>query len=243
MRNPATSATLHHDAPRSRDRDARLHFAGPVRRRGPALADGVSAGGGRRTLRRAAAHDRLAAGIDPDVRPPSASCPGSWPGTAIRERATPIRGPCTNPCPGPGRSARIRDRAAELCGARFNAVLLNLYRDGRDGMGWHADDEAELGRDPVIASVSLGATRRFCLRHRQTQEPEARRAAAARQPALHVGADAASLAARVAQDPGCGRRAHQPDVPARRDYVVPRIAVAVRAAQRQASSNRVRGLP
>ena len=63
--------------------------------------------------------------------------------------------------------ARIRDRAAELCGARFNAVLLNLYRDGCDGMGWHADDEAQLGRDPVIASVSLGATRRFCLRHRR----------------------------------------------------------------------------
>jgi len=63
--------------------------------------------------------------------------------------------------------ARIRDRAAELCGARFNAVLLNLYRDGGDGMGWHADDEAELGRDPVIASVSFGATRRFCLRHRK----------------------------------------------------------------------------
>lgn len=63
--------------------------------------------------------------------------------------------------------ARIRDRAAELCGGFFNAVLLNLYRDGRDGMGWHADDEVELGRDPVIASVSLGATRRFCLRHRK----------------------------------------------------------------------------
>ena len=63
--------------------------------------------------------------------------------------------------------ARIRDRAADLCGAYFNAVLLNLYRDGRDGMGWHADDEVELGRDPVIASVSLGATRRFCLRHRK----------------------------------------------------------------------------
>jgi alkylated DNA repair dioxygenase AlkB len=63
--------------------------------------------------------------------------------------------------------ARIRDRVSELSSARFNAVLLNLYRDGRDGMGWHADDEAELGRDPVIASVSLGATRRFCLRHRK----------------------------------------------------------------------------
>ena len=71
------------------------------------------------------------------------------------------------PLPWTAPLARIRDRAAELCGARFNAVLLNLYRDGRDGMGWHADDEAELGRDPVIASVSLGATRRFCLRHRK----------------------------------------------------------------------------
>jgi alkylated DNA repair dioxygenase AlkB len=58
----------------------------------------------------------------------------------------------------------------ELSGAEFNAVLLNLYRDGRDGMGWHADDEPELGRNPVIASVSLGATRRFCLRHRRRRD-------------------------------------------------------------------------
>jgi alkylated DNA repair dioxygenase AlkB len=61
----------------------------------------------------------------------------------------------------------IRDRVAELTGAAYNAVLLNLYRDGRDGMGWHADDEPELGPNPVIASVSLGATRRFRLRHRR----------------------------------------------------------------------------
>jgi alkylated DNA repair dioxygenase AlkB len=65
---------------------------------------------------------------------------------------------------------RIRDRVGSLTGARFNAVLLNLYRDGRDGMGWHADDEPELGRNPVIASVSLGATRRFCLRHRRRKD-------------------------------------------------------------------------
>jgi alkylated DNA repair dioxygenase AlkB len=71
------------------------------------------------------------------------------------------------PLPWTSPLARIRDRVSELSCARFNAVLLNLYRDGRDGMGWHADDEAELGRDPVIASVSLGATRRFCLRHRR----------------------------------------------------------------------------
>jgi len=62
---------------------------------------------------------------------------------------------------------RVRARVRELSGTEFNAVLLNLYRDGRDGMGWHADDEPELGRDPVIASVSLGAPRRFCLRHRR----------------------------------------------------------------------------
>jgi alkylated DNA repair dioxygenase AlkB len=65
---------------------------------------------------------------------------------------------------------RVRERASALTGATFNAVLLNLYRDGRDGMGWHADDEPELGRNPVIASVSLGAARRFCLRHRRRKE-------------------------------------------------------------------------
>jgi alkylated DNA repair dioxygenase AlkB len=61
----------------------------------------------------------------------------------------------------------IREVAEALTGHRYNSVLLNLYRDGSDGMGWHADDEPELGRDPVIASVSLGATRRFKLRHRR----------------------------------------------------------------------------
>ena len=74
------------------------------------------------------------------------------------------------PLPWTSPLARIRDRVSELSCARFNAVLLNLYRDGRDGMGWHADDEPELGRNPVIASVSLGATRRFCLRHRRRKD-------------------------------------------------------------------------
>ena len=60
----------------------------------------------------------------------------------------------------------VRERLQSLTGHRYNSVLLNLYRDGRDGMGWHADDEPELGPQPVIASVSLGATRRFRLRHR-----------------------------------------------------------------------------
>jgi len=61
----------------------------------------------------------------------------------------------------------IRQRVEGLTGGRFNSVLANLYRGGRDGMGWHADDEPELGTNPVIASVSLGATRRFVLRHRR----------------------------------------------------------------------------
>jgi alkylated DNA repair dioxygenase AlkB len=65
---------------------------------------------------------------------------------------------------------RLRARVYELSGVEFNAVLLNYYRDGRDGMGWHADDEPELGRNPAIASVSLGAPRRFCLRHRRRKD-------------------------------------------------------------------------
>ena len=47
-----------------------------------------------------------------------------------------------------------------------NAVLLNYYRDGKDSMGWHSDDEASLGKHPIIASVSLGETRRFLLREK-----------------------------------------------------------------------------
>jgi alkylated DNA repair dioxygenase AlkB len=60
----------------------------------------------------------------------------------------------------------LRTRLREALGVDFNSVLANLYRDGRDAMGWHADDERELGDSPVIASLSLGATRRFVLKHR-----------------------------------------------------------------------------
>jgi alkylated DNA repair dioxygenase AlkB len=63
--------------------------------------------------------------------------------------------------------ADVRRRVEALTGETFNSVLLNLYRCGRDGMGWHADDEPELGRNPLIASVSFGATRRFRLKHRR----------------------------------------------------------------------------
>lgn len=60
--------------------------------------------------------------------------------------------------------AGLRNEIERQAGCRFNCVLLNLYRDGRDSMGWHSDDEAELGSCPTIASVSLGAARRFVLR-------------------------------------------------------------------------------
>lgn len=64
--------------------------------------------------------------------------------------------------------AELRDAISALCGVRFNSVLLNRYRMGTDSMGWHADHEPELGPEPVIASLSLGATRRFDLRHNAT---------------------------------------------------------------------------
>jgi alkylated DNA repair dioxygenase AlkB len=66
---------------------------------------------------------------------------------------------------GPVMSA-LRERVCEATGERFNSVLCNLYRNGTDAMGMHSDSEPELGELPVIASLSLGATRRFTLRHR-----------------------------------------------------------------------------
>ncbi len=63
----------------------------------------------------------------------------------------------------------VRRRLLEALGVRFNFVLLNRYRDGADAMGWHADDEPSLGRKPVIASISLGATRRLLVRARRPE--------------------------------------------------------------------------
>jgi len=71
------------------------------------------------------------------------------------------------PAPWTQTLTQIRTRAKQISKAKFNSVLLNLYRDGKDSMSWHSDDEVELGKNPVIASLSLGATRRFRLRHRQ----------------------------------------------------------------------------
>lgn len=60
----------------------------------------------------------------------------------------------------------IKDKVELVSGVKFNSVLLNLYRNGNDSMGWHSDDEPELGRNPAIASLSLGGTRNFQLKHR-----------------------------------------------------------------------------
>lgn len=64
----------------------------------------------------------------------------------------------------------LRVRIQERTGATFNSVLANLYRDHNDSMGLHSDDEAELGAQPVIASLSLGEERVFRLKHRTRRE-------------------------------------------------------------------------
>ena len=81
-----------------------------------------------------------------------------------------------HPAPWTHELAALRDRLVAAEGCAFNSVLVNHYRDGADSMGEHADDEPELGpsRDDVrIASISLGAPRRFVLRHRRTRRVHA----------------------------------------------------------------------
>ena len=65
--------------------------------------------------------------------------------------------------------AEIRAAVERACGLRFNSVLLNYYRNERDSMGMHSDDEPELGPDPAIASLSYGASRSFVLRHKRNK--------------------------------------------------------------------------
>lgn len=60
----------------------------------------------------------------------------------------------------------IKQKVESFTGHTFNSVLLNLYRHNQDSMGWHSDDEKELGTDPYIASISLGCSRMFHLKHK-----------------------------------------------------------------------------
>jgi alkylated DNA repair dioxygenase AlkB len=62
------------------------------------------------------------------------------------------------------------DKVEKATNSIFNSVLINLYRNGMDSNGWHADNEKELGENPVIASLSFGASRRFDLKHNTTQK-------------------------------------------------------------------------
>jgi alkylated DNA repair dioxygenase AlkB len=65
---------------------------------------------------------------------------------------------------------QLLDLVCGRVGEPFNHVLVNRYRTGEDSMGLHADDEPELGRDPVVATVSLGSARRFIVRSRRKQD-------------------------------------------------------------------------
>ncbi|MGI9319585.1 MAG: alpha-ketoglutarate-dependent dioxygenase AlkB family protein [bacterium] len=70
-------------------------------------------------------------------------------------------------------SLRSLKRSLEAyTGSTFNSVLINQYRDGNDAMGWHADDEPELGTEPIIASISLGSARRFLMKHRTNKKQD-----------------------------------------------------------------------
>jgi alkylated DNA repair dioxygenase AlkB len=94
-----------------------------------------------------------------EVDPPRLSCWMGDPDAVYRYSGTRFE-----PRPWPEALDDVRARLGAECGAPFNSVLANLYRDGRDGMGWHRDAEPELGEAPLIASISLGAVRRFRLR-------------------------------------------------------------------------------
>jgi alkylated DNA repair dioxygenase AlkB len=109
---------------------------------------------------------------------------------------------------------------AEACaGQAFNSVLLNLYRQGRDSVSWHADNEPGLGRDPVIASISLGATRRFQMKHRRRE--------------ARIALDLASGSCLVMAGPTQHHWLHQ--VPKTNRPVGPRINLTFRAMRQEAS--------
>ena len=72
---------------------------------------------------------------------------------------------------------RLRQRVESVSGTSFNSVLFNLYRDKNDCMGWHSDNEPELGPAPTIASISFGAERDFLFKHRREKQHGTRRIA------------------------------------------------------------------
>ena len=120
-----------------------------------------------------------------------------------------------HPAPWTPELAALRDRLIAAEGCAFNSVLVNHYRDGADSMGEHADDEPELGpsRDDVrIASISLGAPRRFVLRHRRTRRVHAF-AARRGKPPRHGGTTQRLLSPPPSAHARAYRAADEPHVP------------------------------
>jgi alkylated DNA repair dioxygenase AlkB len=95
----------------------------------------------------------------------------AWYGDAGRSYT--YSGITMNPEPWTPELLQVRRRVETVAGIVFNSVLLNLYRNERDSVGWHSDDEPALGGNPVIASVSFGATRRFQFKHKSDPEQRA----------------------------------------------------------------------
>ncbi len=121
--------------------------------------------------------------------------------------------------------AALRDRLDSEFSVRFNSVLVNCYRDGRDSMGWHADDEPELGAEPLIASISLGAER--VMRFRSRGENRATHT-------LNLAAGSLLLMA------GRTQQLYQHAIDKTRAAVGERINLTYRLVQRGATSRRLR---
>lgn len=119
----------------------------------------------------------------------------------------------------------VRAAVQALAGCGFNSVLLNRYRDGDDSMGWHSDDEPELGAAPVIASVSLGTAREFRLRRKRGPRLEQRL----------VLPDASVLVMA-----GDTQRCWQHSIPKTRRPCAERINLTFRAASRASAARRKR---
>ncbi|MDB5274535.1 MAG: methylase [Chitinophagaceae bacterium] len=64
----------------------------------------------------------------------------------------------------------LKNITEKITGTIFNSCLLNLYHNGNEGMAWHSDDEKSLGKNTVIASLSLGAERKFSMKHKETKQ-------------------------------------------------------------------------
>lgn len=89
--------------------------------------------------------------------------------------------------------ADLKGRVERASGAEFNSVLLNYYRDHRDGMGFHADDEPELGPRPTIASLSLGERRVFVMKRKRPRGAGPSAGAPEQAPPVRIPLDSGSL--------------------------------------------------